>query len=261
MSLLAFQAEPTGEAFVPSLATVLNNLIQCGPAQTGPITRFHAVRAPDISIHDYLGRIQKYFGCSNECFVLSLVYIDRILKLHESFTVSVLNIHRLLITSVMLAAKFFDDVYYSNAFYARVGGVKTKEINVLEAHFLSLINYQLFVTAKEYDQYRVNILAAVSYPVEPCPAVEPVSIRAYSPSEFAPSESDRRSEAERNIQASSWKGRMTSGCRTPPLHPNPAIVSRTCEAQECADTGSLCGGYEPRILQPTRSMSGSARHR
>ena len=28
---------------------------------------------------------------------------------------------RLLVTSVMLAVKFFDDVYYSNAYYAKAG--------------------------------------------------------------------------------------------------------------------------------------------
>jgi len=62
----------------------------------------------------------------------------------------------------MLAAKFFDDVYYSNGFYARVGGVKTREINELEAHFLALIKYQLFVSPQEYDQFRRNVLTAVN---------------------------------------------------------------------------------------------------
>lgn len=95
--------------------------------------------------------------------MLSLVYIDRILKLHGDFNVSILNIHRLLITSVMLAAKFFDDVYYSNKHYARVGGVRTREINLLETQFLTLINYHLFVSPQEYDQYRRNVLAAVRY--------------------------------------------------------------------------------------------------
>lgn len=62
----------------------------------------------------------------------------------------------------MLAAKFFDDVYYSNAFYARVGGVRTKEINLLEWQFLSLVNYHLYVSPREYDQYLKNVLAAVN---------------------------------------------------------------------------------------------------
>lgn len=60
------------------------------------------------------------------------MYIDRIVKLHPDFTICSLNIHRLgckgasspfrlrlLVTSVMLAVKFFDDVYCSNAYYAK----------------------------------------------------------------------------------------------------------------------------------------------
>jgi hypothetical protein len=107
-------------------------------------------------------RIAKYFQCSNECFVLCLVYIDRIVKLHPEFTISNLNIHRLLVTSIMLAVKFFDDVYYSNSYYARVGGVKTKEVNGLEAQFLQLIDWKLHVSPQEYDQYRNHVYVAVT---------------------------------------------------------------------------------------------------
>ncbi|PHJ15757.1 cyclin2 related protein [Cystoisospora suis] len=160
---LGAEAGTTDDSFVPSLATVLHHLVSISPPDLGEVTSFHAIKEPQISIHDYLERIAKYFGCSNECFVLSLVYIDRILKLHRDFNVSILNIHRLLITSVMLAAKFFDDVYYSNKHYARVGGVRTREINLLETQFLTLINYHLFVSPQEYDQYRRNVLAAVHY--------------------------------------------------------------------------------------------------
>jgi hypothetical protein len=30
--------------------------------------------------------------------------------------------------SIMLASKFFDDVYYNNAYYARVGGISNVEV-------------------------------------------------------------------------------------------------------------------------------------
>jgi hypothetical protein len=63
--------------------------------------------------------ILKYAGCSPECFVLSLVYIDRLIQ-RNGVTLCSLNIHRVIITSLMLAAKFFDDQYYNNAFYAKV---------------------------------------------------------------------------------------------------------------------------------------------
>ena len=32
--------------------------------------------------------------------------------------------------SIMLASKFFDDVYYNNAYYARVGGISNTEVRI-----------------------------------------------------------------------------------------------------------------------------------
>jgi len=149
------------DEFVPALANVLTHLARVSEKPQGKVTYFHSVRAPPLSIHDYLLRIAKYFQCSKECFVLCLVYIDRIVKLHPEFTICSLNIHRLLVTAAMLAVKFFDDVYYSNAYYAKVGGVRTKEVNALETQFLKLIDWRLHVTPQEYDQYRNHVYLAV----------------------------------------------------------------------------------------------------
>merc|ERR1719238_157854 len=141
-----------GHNFVAALANVLTHLASlAGAGRPKKVTHFHCVSAPQLSIHDYLMRISKYFQCSHECFVLCLVYIDRIVKREPKFTICDLNIHRLLVTSVMLAAKFFDDVYYSNAYYAKVGGVRTQELNALEALFLKLIEYRLHVLPHEYE--------------------------------------------------------------------------------------------------------------
>lgn len=149
-----------GPGFVAALANVLTHLASLA-GRPQRVTRFHAIRAPQLSIHDYLMRISTYFQCSHECFVLGLVYIDRIVKLHPEFTICNLNIHRLLVTSVMLGAKFFDDVYYSNSYYAKVGGVRTQELNALEALFLRLIEWRLHVLPTEYEQYRNHVLTVV----------------------------------------------------------------------------------------------------
>lgn len=141
--------------------------VQLPMSQKG-LSKFHALRPPAISIKDYLQRVAKYAACSGECFVLALVYIDRIIQSNPTFVVNSLNIHRLLITSIMLAAKFFDDQYFNNAYYAKVrdetsgigqrrgcnlrfahlccfllcsfadqvGGVPCNEINSLEVEFL-----------------------------------------------------------------------------------------------------------------------------
>lgn len=64
----------------------------------------------------------------------------------------------------MLAAKFFDDQYFNNAYYAKVGGVPCHEINSLEVEFLFMINFSLFVTTGEYEQVVPRVCAVQCLP-------------------------------------------------------------------------------------------------
>jgi len=153
---MELKQDETGKAIVPVLSCVLKQLCDRNdrlPVNGKTVSKFHAQRPPAISISDYLLRIAKYALCSGECFVLALVYIDRIIQQNPTFVVNSLNIHRLLITSVMLAAKFFDDQYFNNAYYAKVGGVPANEMNSLEVEFLFMTNFNLFVTTETYKQY------------------------------------------------------------------------------------------------------------
>jgi len=152
--------DDTARAVVPVLACVLNQLCHRNdkiPLDPKNVSKFHALRPPAISILDYLERVSKYASCSGECFVLALIYIDRIIQSNPSFVVNSLNIHRLLITSVMLGAKFFDDQYFNNAYYAKVGGVPCNEVNSLEVEFLFMTNFTLFVTTDTYRQYYTEL--------------------------------------------------------------------------------------------------------
>lgn len=119
------------------------------------------MRAPSIGIAAYLSRLHKYFQCSDSCLVVSLVYIDRVVKLHPNFSVSNLSIHRLLAMSMVLSAKFLDDIYYSNAYYAKVCGLQLKEFNILEAMLLNLLCWQLDVTLEEYTEYQGHVAKAI----------------------------------------------------------------------------------------------------
>lgn len=58
---------------------------------------------------------------------------------------------------MMVAAKYFDDVYYTNTFYAEVGGISVNEINSLEVDFLCRIGFNLFVSTEEFRQYYKDI--------------------------------------------------------------------------------------------------------
>ena len=57
----------------------------------------------------------------------------------------------------MLAAKFFDDYFYNNAFYAKLGGVASIEMNSLELEFLQLLNSSLFVSPEVYFKYHAEL--------------------------------------------------------------------------------------------------------
>jgi len=52
----------------------------------------------------------------------------------------------------MLASKFFDDVYYNNSYYARVGGISNAEVNSLEMELLRMISFSLFVQPDQYER-------------------------------------------------------------------------------------------------------------
>uniref|UniRef100_A0A0A0LQH0 Cyclin n=2 Tax=Cucumis sativus TaxID=3659 RepID=A0A0A0LQH0_CUCSA len=114
---------------------------------------FHGVRAPTISILKYLERIYKYTNCSPSCLVVGFVYIDRLIHRHPDSLVISLNVHRLLVTSVMVASKMLDDVHYNNAFYARVGGVSKGELNKLELEMLFLLDFGVTVSSRVFETY------------------------------------------------------------------------------------------------------------
>lgn len=175
-NLSGHESEPSpSESTTPRVLTILSHVIEklvarndklvddmdkkldgvsSGLARVGKsLNVFHGVRAPNISIVKYLERLYKYTSCSPSCFVVGYVYIDRLTHKHPDSLVISLNVHRLLVTSVMVASKMLDDVHYNNAFYARVGGVSNAELNRLEMEFLFLLDFGVMVSSRVFESY------------------------------------------------------------------------------------------------------------
>jgi hypothetical protein len=53
----------------------------------------------------------------------------------------------------MVAAKFADDFFYKNEYYAKIGGITRLEINHLELALLQHLNYNLFISEVELCIY------------------------------------------------------------------------------------------------------------
>jgi hypothetical protein len=89
----------------------------------------------------------------------------------------------------MLAAKFFDDQYFNNAYYAKVGGVPCNEMNSLELEFLFLVNFSLHVTPDVYTKYKEELTNHMEEPQALLSATQPMNVlqdgQAQPPGQFA----------------------------------------------------------------------------
>ncbi|GJZ45142.1 cyclin-U4-1-like protein [Tanacetum coccineum] len=146
---------------MPSLINLLSSLLQRvaesndlnSPLNTQKLSVFNGLIRPNISIQSYLERIFKYANCSMSCYVVAYVYLDRFVKKQPYLPINSFNVHRLLVTSVLTSIKFMDDICYNNAYYARIGGISTAEINVLEVDFLFRLGFNLNVTPDTFRAY------------------------------------------------------------------------------------------------------------
>jgi hypothetical protein len=106
--------------------------------------------------------IQALYDCaqfSPECLIICLVYINRLiaftgLPLHPT------NWRPLLLCSIMVAQKVWDDKYLSNADFAFIYPFfVTEEINRLEQKFLELLQYNVTVKSSLYAKYYFELRA------------------------------------------------------------------------------------------------------
>lgn len=148
-------------SLVPVLSYILTKMVERNdkvPLNSSKRTVFHADKAPLISLPRYLERVLSFAPCSNSCFIIALIYIDRIIQNHSDFILNSLSVHRMLITSVMLATKFFDDETFNNLYYAKVGGLQISELNQLEEKFLMLIDFSLTIQSDLFERYRCELM-------------------------------------------------------------------------------------------------------
>ena len=114
--------EEESSSMMPKLITFLSSVLQRvaesnddlvdddSAIETQKNSAFHGLTRPSISLHTYLERIFKYANCSNSCFIVAYVYLDRFAQRQPLLPINSFNVHRLLITSVLVAAKFMDDL-------------------------------------------------------------------------------------------------------------------------------------------------------
>jgi hypothetical protein len=121
---------------------------------------FTSKTIPKISFGDYITRVLNYTQINDSTLIMALVYMDRFCK-NRKILLTEFNLHRIFFSALLVAIKYNEDIYYSNLYYAKIGGLKLKKLNKLEAEFLSGISFQLFVDENVYEQYESKLIYAM----------------------------------------------------------------------------------------------------
>ena len=100
-------------------------------------------------IRDVMDKMQ----LTTECIVIALIYLEKVM-LTGKIEIRDLNWKPLVFTATLLASKFWEDIIWYNVdFVENLQMFSLRSINRLESEFLSLCDYNIYVSAEAYAQY------------------------------------------------------------------------------------------------------------
>lgn len=105
-------------------------------------------------IVNFMRLIMDQMQLATECIVISLIYVETIMK-QARIEIRYINWKPLVFTAILLASKFWEDISFWNIDYVdRLDLYPLKSINRMECEFLSLCNYNIYVSAELYSSYQ-----------------------------------------------------------------------------------------------------------
>lgn len=125
------------------LIQINDSSAQSTPDKVSGLTRFHSRAPPNISVYNYLLRLTKYSSLEHCVLLTAVYYIDLLSSVYPIFKLNSLTVHRFLLTATTVASKGLCDSFCTNTHYAKVGGVHSSELNILECEFLKRVHYRI----------------------------------------------------------------------------------------------------------------------
>mmetsp|Transcript_3235 Transcript_3235/g.9877 ORF Transcript_3235/g.9877 Transcript_3235/m.9877 type:complete len:221 (+) Transcript_3235:135-797(+) len=136
-------------------------------------SEFHDKCAPPLKLTSFICRIVKYAECSPVCFLVAFALMKRLAARYDEMIPTCMNVHRLVLTSTLLAIKSSEDVHVNNSHFAQVGGLPLAELNKLELDMLSRLNFNLRV---DYEEITLAGLALIQE-IKSCPPILTADVR------------------------------------------------------------------------------------
>lgn len=110
----------------------------------------YSKKIPNLPLEKFLVRIVKYTEAENSTLIVAYLYIIKLIE-KENFVLSINNMYRLLLGSVVLAKKVMEDIYYHNSYYCEIGGLSLQELNMIEFSLFVRINFEVNVKKEDVD--------------------------------------------------------------------------------------------------------------
>lgn len=121
----------------------------------GTAALFYSASAPTISLLNYVKRFWQYLQVSKYVYVAAVILLDEVHRRDELLALNKLNVHRLFVTAMLVSAKLLEDNTYSNADFAKVGGIPSiGEMNMLELQFLKRLQWNCSISPKALEAYQ-----------------------------------------------------------------------------------------------------------
>jgi len=125
-------------------------------------TRFDGVDVPGMSVSSYLARLRRYTHCDFNSFLVAITYIKRLCGRDVAFCPTHHNIHRLLVTGLLVASKAMDDAFHTNRVMAQCGGIHVSEMCQLEWELCKRLDWRLQSEAEQLVRLRAALCDARS---------------------------------------------------------------------------------------------------
>ena len=123
----------------------------------GPNEPLYSKFIPVLSIEKFLLRILKYTEAENNTLIVAYLYINKLIK-KENFVLSLNNVYRLLLGTVVMAKKVLEDLCYNNSYYCEIGGISVQELNNIEFSLFIRLNFDVNPKREEVDNIYDDII-------------------------------------------------------------------------------------------------------
>lgn len=152
------------------------------------------------NIYEFMKALYDCAQFSPECCIICLVYINRLIAF-TGMPLHPTNWRPLILCSLLVAQKVWDDKYLSNADFAFIYPFfVTEEINRLEQKFLELIQYNVTVKSSLYAKYYFELRALfkneAEFPLSPLDVTAAQKLEARS-EEVKKNEMERAEKGDR----------------------------------------------------------------